>query len=157
MEAVREYILSVTAVAVICAIVQRLLSGKGMPAAMAKLLCGLLLTFAVIKPLTSFSIGDFSDWTADYETDASKAVAAGENSTRTALAQSIKSQAEAYILDKAASLNVSVTVQVTVSDDDIPVPIKVTISGEASPYAKGRLQSIIEDDLGIAKEEQQWI
>ena len=39
---------------------------------------------------------------------------------------------------------------------EIPIPIKVRLSGKASPYAKGQLQQIITEELGIEKENQIW-
>jgi hypothetical protein len=45
---------------------------------------------------------------------------------------------------------------VTLSDELPPVPVEVRLSGDISPYIKTRLQSILEDDLGISKENQIW-
>ena len=84
------------------------------------------------------------------------AVAEGEQQTKTALARLIKQRTCAYILDKAQALNVALEVEVTLSDDDIPVPEAVRLKGKVSPYAKGRLQTIIAEDLGIEKERQTW-
>ena len=63
----------------------------------------------------------------------------------------IKQRTQAYILDKAQALNTVLEVEVTLSDDDIPVPLKVRLKGKISPYAKGRLQATIAEDLGIEK------
>lgn len=156
MDGLRQYLLSVTAAALVCAVVQKLLSKKGTAASIGKMLTGLFLAFTVISPFARLEIGSLSDITKGFESDAADAVAAGQSSTRNAIAQGIITRTQAYILDKAAELNVELTVEVTVSDDDIPVPVKVRLSGDVSPYAKQRLQTIISDDLSIAKEDQIW-
>jgi hypothetical protein len=76
--------------------------------------------------------------------------------TTDAIRASIKARSEAYILDKAAELALSVEVEVTLSNDEIPLPVSVRVSGKASNYAKSRLQAIITQDLGINKEHQVW-
>ena len=74
---------------------------------------------------------------------------------RALLAQIISEQTEAYILDKAADLHANLHVEVTVGEDNLPTA--VTLSGEASPYARRQIQAIIANDLGISKENQKWI
>ena len=87
--------------------------------------------------------------------DAKDAAAMGEKLARDSMADIIKEETEAYILDKAADLHVNLHVEVTVGEDNLPTA--VTLSGEASPYARRQIQAIIANDLGIAKENQKWI
>ena len=76
--------------------------------------------------------------------------------TRRAMSGRIKAQTEAYILDKAAALEVTLLVEVEMSDEPIPVPCGVRLAGDVSPHAKNKLSGIITEDLGIEKERQQW-
>ena len=46
-------------------------------------------------------------------------------------------------------------VLMAVGEDNLPTA--VTLSGEASPYARRQIQAIIANDLGISKENQKWI
>jgi hypothetical protein len=46
---------------------------------------------------------------------------------------------------------------VYLSEDTIPVPISVEIRGSVSPYGKQQLTKLLEEELGIAKENQLWI
>ena len=157
MESIKIYLLGVVAAAVICGIVTRLMGDKGTQGAMAKLIAGLFLAFTVIRPVANISLDGLSDFTSAYSDAGQQAAAAGESLTKEALAASIKTQTEAYILDKAAALQVDLEVEVTLSDENIPTPTAVRLSGKVSPYAKARLQSIITEDLGIDKERQTWI
>ena len=87
--------------------------------------------------------------------DAEDAAAMGENLARDSMADIIKEETEAYILDKAADLHANLRVEVAVGEDNLPAA--VTISGEASPYARRQIQAMIANDLGISKENQKWI
>ena len=73
-----------------------------------------------------------------------------------ALRQIIKTETEAYILDKAAQFDLQLDVQVALTDDVMPVPESVQLTGSVSPYVKSRLQILISNDLGIPKEQQLW-
>ena len=86
--------------------------------------------------------------------DAEDAAAMGENLARDSMADIIKEETEAYILDKAADLHANLRVEVAVGEDNLPAA--VTISGEASPYARRQIQAMIANDLGISKENQKW-
>lgn len=153
----KQYLLSVVAAAIICGIVTKLLGKKGTQGAVGRLVAGLFLAFTVIAPLRSVHIGDLSSVTKVYSSEAGMAVEEGKKQTAQALQAGIKEGCEAYILDKAQSLNVELEVVVTLSDEDIPTPISIQLSGNVSPYAKIKLIDIITKDLGIPKEAQKWI
>lgn len=153
---IRGYLLGVIGAAIICSIVKRLMGEKGPNAALTNLIAGVFMVFTLIRPLTSVEISGIDHWADGFREDAAQAVAQGEDQTRKALAQFITERTQAYILDKAQTLNAVLEVEVTLSDDDIPVPVKVRLEGKVSPYAKGRLEAIIIEDLGIEKENQIW-
>ena len=154
MEALREYLLSVTAAAIVCALVRRLLAGKGSAETMGKILAGIFMALTVLSPLTQLRLPQLSE--LPFSADAQQAVQAGEESARKALAERITAGAEAYILEKAAAMQATLTVKVELSSDPIPVPLRVYLQGNIAPYAKQKLQTMIRQDLGIDKENQVW-
>lgn len=156
MDAIRNQLLGIVAAAIICGIVTRLLGEKGTQGALAKMICGLFLMFTVIRPIADLRIGNITDIADWYSAEADQAVSAGTSMTRNALRESIKAQSEAYILDKAEQMNAELTVRIELSGDDIPIPQSIRLTGKVSPYSKNRLQTIIEEDLGIDKEHQEW-
>ena len=156
IDGIRGYLLSVVAAAVISGIVKRLMGDKGNQGAVAKLLTGIFLALTVVSPLAKVEVGRLADIVGAYRADGLAAAAVGEEMTRQALAESIKAQSEAYILDKAAALEVALTVEIEMTDTDIPVPYRIRLSGQVSPYAKNKLSGIITEDLGIEKERQIW-
>lgn len=157
MDGIREYIVSVCAAAILCACVKSIIGEKGPTARIVKLVCGLFLAFTVIRPVAQIRITDFALMTADFQQEAEAAVGTGEEFVRESLADIIKEETEAYILDKAKALAADIQIEVTVSHDSQPIPKSVCITGKLSPYAKVQLQKILEDDLGIPKEGQLWI
>ncbi len=156
MEAIRSYVIRVVAAAIICAVLTGLLGKKGTAAAVGRLLAGVFLSITVISPLTDLRLSELTGYVGALSLDADDAVQAGSASAYDALAEGIKARSEAYILDKAAELNVAIEVEVRLTADDPPVPCAVTIKGKVSPFAKAKLSRMLSDDLGIAKEAQQW-
>ena len=154
MEALRQYVISVVAAAMLCGIVVRLFpSGSGKQ--VGKLICGLFLAYTVLSPISRVDFSNLPDFSLRCMDDAEDAAAMGENLARDSMADIIKEETEAYILDKAADFHANLHVEVTVGEDNLPAA--VTVSGEASPYARRQIQAIIANDLGIAKENQKWI
>lgn len=156
MDALREYIFSVTAAAILCACVRSIAGEKGAAARVVKLICGLFLAFTVIRPVARIQLSDFAVFTSEIQLEAAAAATMGEDYAAESLEEIIKQQVRTYILDKAQALGAQVEVAVTLSDGPQPVPDSVTIIGPVAPYARSQLQKILEEDLGIPKEAQQW-
>lgn len=156
MEGIRQYLLTIVAAAVLCGIITNLLDKKGAFAAIIKLLTGLFLAVTVISPWSKVQIMDFSVYASGLSAQAEEAAGYGHSVALEEISAIIKSQTEAYILDKAASTGLGLTVTVTVSGSDPPQPYAVILRGAVSPYAKQQLQRIIASDLGIPEERQSW-
>lgn len=155
MDAARAYLLSVTGAALLCAMANGFLGKKGSAGA-ARLLTGLFLGLTVLKPLGNWNPDFFEDISFSISDAAQEAVEQGEGLSKKELANIIKEKTSAYILEKAKQYNAELHVVVEVSDDTIPVPVRVRIMGQIGPYAKSQLQTIIQEQLGISKENQQW-
>lgn len=156
MEEVRAYILSVTAAAILCAIVSTLAGKGGSLGSLMKLMTGVVLSMVIISPLAKISVGNLDRYLDDLNLSATSAVEAGTVATQEAISNRIKAGVEAYILDKAAQLSLDVTVEVTLTEDGTMVPAAVVLEGAVSPYAKSRMETILKDDLGIPVEAQTW-
>ena len=153
MEDLRQYILSVTAAAMLCGAALSL-SPEGSAKELLRLLGGMALAVCLLRPLVG---GTFRIELPGVDPGLGEQIAAeGEKEAQKALADIIKSETEASILDKAAALEASVEVEVTLDQGSPPLPQTVVIRGGVSPYARGRLESILSSELGITKEHQQW-
>lgn len=157
MDTVRQYILSVTAASVLCAVLRQLLPGKGLSASLLKLVSGIFLAFVLIAPVKNVEIGNLSLYVSGIAAEGETLAASGEDMAADAMACIIKDRTEAYILDKAMSLNADIAVEVGLSRDSIPVPETARLSGAVSPYARTVLETMLAEELGIAKENQLWI
>lgn len=153
MEGVRDYLLSVTAAALICGSVGCLAGKNGGISRLMKLLCGMFLAAAVIRPVVDVKIDDLSIFTDRLSVDAELAVARGEEMASDEMKRIIKEKSETYILDKAKLLGADITVEVILED---VIPAGVTLTGNISPFAKTSLAASIAQDLGIPLEEQVW-
>jgi hypothetical protein len=152
MDAIKDYLLTVTAAALVCGIVTGL-AGKSSISKLLKLLCGLFLAATVIKPAVDVRIENIYDFTENLAADSEKAVSQGEYVASEEMKRIIKQKTETYILDKAKALGAEITVEVVLEDY---IPASVTIMGNISPYAKSNLSAIIGQELDIPPEEQIW-
>ena len=157
MSDLATYIISIATAAMICAVIKALVAEKGAAQMITKIVCGIFLALTIISPLKSITIGEFAYWPVAIQDQAEAAAALGTQYQKQALAESIKSGTEAYILDRAKDLQVDLRVQINLSDDAIPVPESVMLWGNVSPYAKRQIQSILTTDLGIPLEDQLWM
>ena len=156
MEWIREYILSVTVAAIVCAIIRGLLAKKGTPASMGKLLTGIFMTLTILNPLVELTPGRIGEFAGGLDQQADAAVNEGEKIAANALLEDITERMRTYILEKADTLGANIQVELQMSNAIYPTPQRVTIRGDVSPYAKMRLKQVLQE-LGIAEEDQIWI
>lgn len=156
MDAIRQYILSVICIAILCGLTQTLFS-KSSTGTLVKLITGLMITITVIGPLlreTDFSLGLYLD---EISADGQWAVAKGEEAAIQTMSERIKEKTETYILDKAAQMGAAITVDVNLEESMPPAPAEITIKGTVSPYVKKQLTDCLRNDLGIPEDKQIWI
>lgn len=150
----KAYVLSVICAAVLCAIVTDLGEKKGTRAKILKLICGVFLSFTVIRPVAEVKLEEFSFFTADIAQDAFHITDLGQNQSYREMAAIITNEVSAYILDKASDFPGDLTVDVEL--DENLIPCRVILTGSISSDVKHQLEAMIETDLGIRKEDQIW-
>ena len=156
MDEIRKYLLSVIAATIISGMITGLLGKKGTYSSVVKLLCGIFVAITVVAPLTKIQFSDYDLNIAKLQSEADKIIETADADRRNETAERIKEQTETYILKKASELNLAITVDVLIDTYDTLLPQSINITGAASPSAKGELQEIIANDLGISKENQTW-
>lgn len=156
MDAVREYLFGVITAALLCTLITALAGKSGMLSAVIKLLTGVFMTLTLASPLLQLKIQIPEALLGDVSLQAEAITASAENSSLIAISEIIKSETEAYILDKAKQMGADLTVQVMLDDGNPPKPAAVQMNGSVSPYVKSTLSGIIEEDLGIHSEAQTW-
>lgn len=149
-----RYVLSVICMALACGILLSLIHGD-VSRAVVKLLCGAAMACTLLAPLTGADL-ILPELLPDGQ-DGAAIAAQGEKMAGLALRDIIKGNCESYIMDKATSLHEQLEVSVTLSGDASPVPVAAVLTGRVSPYSKSRLEEILQEDLGIPKENVEWI
>lgn len=152
----KEYVLSVVAAAIVCAVVRVFLNKKTAIGHISGLLSGILMAITVLAPLGNITFNGISEFWDDLSGDAEKYVLQGAFIAENEKADIIKDQSEAYILDKANRMGLQITVEVELDGQNGNIPHSVVVSGNVSPYAQMQLGSYMEQNLGIAKENQKW-
>ena len=152
----KEYLLTLTAATILSSLISSL-APKGASGRGARIAAGLLVlvvaflpfgeidTLASARELMKTVSGD--PLRTDFLT----------GSSRELMSSLISEEAEAYILDKAQEMGLSLQVEVTVSVREYyPVPWEVTLEGEMTQVQQSTLSSIIEQELDIPEERQTW-
>lgn len=157
MEGVRSYLLSITAAAVIIALLRQITGDKSALGKILKIITGVFMIVTVISPLLQFRIQDIDRFIQNFQLSSQYAVDQGAHMATEEISQIIKQQTEAYILDEASKMGMEMSVEVKLSDSNPPQPCFVTLQGAVSPYQKKHLSQHITEYLGISQENQQWI
>ena len=157
MEGFRQYLLGVTAAGIVCSMAKSIGKEKTVSGSMINLIAGIVMTVTVLSPIMTLNLEILPDLSADWNIDASAAVTEGKEMAETQVNAVITEQVSAYILDKAAVFGAELDVEVLMPTDGSYQPQGVVLRGNASPYAKSRLQRIIAEEILIPKENQQWI
>ena len=157
MTPLRQYLIAVTAAAIICGITKCISGEKTVSGAILRLMAGIVMTVTVLSPVVQLNLKDLPALSDDIISQAKAAATIGTEMTREEINAVISERTEAYILDKAAGFGASLEVEICMAKDGSYRPETIILYGSVAPYAKSRLQSIIEEDIQIAKENQQWI
>lgn len=133
--------------------VARQLAPKGREQALVGLVCGLLLTLAILRPLAALEWTE-PEWAWDGPDQAALAETYRQD-RQAALSAVIVEKTEAYILDKADRLGLRCAVEVTAAagESGIPLPDTVVIHGGYS----ADLAACIEEEVGVPPEKQIWL
>lgn len=155
--ALREYLISVTSVAIVCGSAYAFFNKNSTQAVVIKLLCGIILSICVIRPVLGISLSDIA--VADHFIEEEMILAAvteGEAKATQEQKRIIAEQVNSYILNKSKELGVRLQVTVTLEQNSPYAPIGVELKGSASPYAKKTLSDWIQATFNIPKEAQVW-
>ncbi len=150
MGQIRTWLLGVVFTAFACGLANELVP-KGKEKAIVRMVGGILMILALLRPLGSISwesvhisVGNFSEQAAYYRTEQENALSA-----------IIAERLETYIWDKATGLGLACEVQVQMSCDTtaVPVPESVEIRAAYHPV----LAAWLEEVVGIPAEQQIWL
>ena len=119
-----------------------------------KLLCGIFLTIELVQPFLRADIKIITETSADFMQDGQRIAERGKDMAQDALSGVIESELEAYVLEKAGISSEDLALEITLNSDYVPVSARIT--GNESSQVQAQLETILEADLGITKENQIW-
>ena len=133
----------------------RQLAPEGKEQAMVRLVRGLLLALAILRPLAGQSWEKLDLDTSALRLQETELADAYRKIQQDALSAIIAEKTEAYICDKANRLGLSCTAAVAVSpaEGGVPLPESAVIYGAYS----GELAACLEEEVGIPAEKQIWL
>ena len=156
MESIRQYILSVISVAILCAMAQMLLT-NGLASSLVKLITGLMITVVALQPILEIDLTELNGYFLPVSTNGLYAAEAGAHASENAVSELIVQRLETYICNKAEEMGAEVTADVLLAEENPPVPETIMVIGNISPYVKARLSECMQKDLGVSKDNQIWI
>ena len=154
MESWKVYFLSIFICVFVCGILQKIIvDTKGKK--IMQLLNGVVLVISALYPLTGTHWEDYFQ-IPDLEWEESDCyIFEGEKAASEARKRYIQDHCEAYILDRARDLDSEISVCILLND--LMVPDFSEIRWDGDPNIQIELENILTTDLGIPKENQQWI
>lgn len=153
MDQLRQYALGIIAGAIVTGILVNLVQDSAHKE-LLRILCGIFLSLLVLRPVAGPD--GFPDMTALQEAfeQGSREAQAGNAMAREEQFRRITAGVEAYILDKADREGAELKVEVTLGEDFLPKT--AVLHGRVSPQIKSVLSRMLEQELGITKENQLW-
>ena len=148
-----DWVRAICGAAVLCSAAMSLCP-EGRVKRVLRLVCGLVMTCALLSPVLEIDLDAYSSAISGYG-EAARAAAEGAQAEARELNRAvIEEECAAYILDKAGELGAEVTVRVETrtGGDGVPVPWSAELTGAQSEA----LASALETELGIPAERQVW-
>ena len=154
IESVRTWLLGIVLTS-LAGGMARQLAPQGKEQAMVKLVSGLLLALAILRPLAGSGWEGLEVAAGSFDLQSEEQAEIYRKNQLEALSAIIAGKTEAYILDKANQLGLDCTVRVTVAagESGIPLPTSATIRGAYSPA----LAECMEEEVGIPAQNQIWL
>lgn len=119
-----------------------------------RLIGSLVLIITILRPAASLDLSSLLTEAFAFQTGIAQTYAdAGTKIKIDAVNEIIEQKTKAYILDKAAQLDVELSAEITVTDG---IPVAARLSGSVSPNVRQRLSAFLDEELGIPKERQAW-
>ena len=133
----------------------RQLAPQGKEQSMVRLVSGLLLALAILRPLAGSGWEGLEIPAGNFSLQSREQAEVYRKNQQEALSAIIEEKTEAYILDKANRLGLDCTVRVTAAagESGIPLPRSVTVRGAYS----SALAKCMEEEVGIPAQNQIWL
>lgn len=156
MEAVRTYLLRLTAGA-LCTSLAMAAVPKGAARKAAALVCSLAMLLLALGPLRAIDYDALAEAVGALELQKEQLRTGVEVQNRALIAELISARTESYILDKAASLGMTLSVSVQMDTaGKTPHACGVHYKGAATAAQRQALERYVDETFAITAERQVW-
>ena len=156
MGALRDYLMRVCIGSILLALLQALLP-EGKYQKIMEFAGAIMLLLIVVSPVVNIDASEIFGTVSDYLNQDYKVDLEVVSNNQEQIEQVIIDSCTAYILDKAEMVGADIKVSVRMDvKDNVPYPAGVDLLGVYSDQQKQILSNILEQELGIPKEEQKW-
>lgn len=156
MDALRQYLLSVIAAAIVSSCIMSLVGKSLTVSHLIRLLCGIFVTLTVLKPVTQLRMPSADQMFRNVADDAQLHIQKGIEEAVNEQKKIITQHTEAYVLEKASAYNCDLEVYILLSEEAPYEPIGIRLSGAVSPYAKRQISNWLVESMNIPMEAQEW-
>ena len=157
MNAIRQYLLSITAAALLFSFASELLS-NGKWKKISGFLGSMILVLTIISPVVSLDTDEVARSISKLWLETQAAQSGIEINSRELQSTLIKENMQTYIQERAMMLGVQLEADVRMKDNgQFPVPDRVVLHGLISVEQMEMLSRLISQDLGIPVDMQEWI
>lgn len=155
MDGVREWLLTLIALCLLCALADALMP-RGPVKGAGRLVCGLALLCALLTPLPGLRLEEGQVWLEDYFRSLEEQEQALEEQVSQGTKGIIEEKYAAYIVDKANQEGIGCTVRVTCAEGEggLTVPVQVELAGSFTDQEQSRLTQIITEELQVPVDRQ---
>ena len=154
MDGLCRYVICVVAAALLSGILTRLTHKCG-SGEIVRLLCGIFMTIILIQPIVGKKEMIWESELQGFGKQAEAISREGIAEAESIRKEFIKQRLEAYISNRAETIGAEIQASVSLGEDCVPVSVRIT--GKISPLNRSRLTQVIVSELGIPREQQEWI
>lgn len=153
MELVRDWLLGVTGAAILASLADGLMP-EGGPKRVGRLVTGLVVLAAVLRPVLGAGPADLDVFSGDWGSETALRTQELTLQRQSYLESIIAREAGAYISDKAEELGLSCTARVTCvpGEEGVPIPHRAEIGGTLTLGQQQTLAGAVEGELGIPRD-----
>ena len=157
IQLIRSWLTGVTCAAMIAALAESLMP-KGAVRQVGRLACGLVLLWAALRPVLDVEPGGPAEQLSRFSDQTRQRQLVLEEENGVILKTLIERESGAYIVDKAAQQGITCRAEVTCAAEEggLWLPWSVRIVGVTDPEQQGQLSRLIESQLDIPLQRQDY-
>lgn len=157
MAALKDWLMTVIAVSVLCAAADSLMPEGGIKKA-GRLTCALCVLCVMLSPLAEMRGQSLTQWIENYAHGLDEVRTHLERQTDQTQKNVIEEACAAYISDKAAQLGVLCRVEVDCvrHEEGLWLPKSIRLWGDFDDVTQSRMTELLERQLGVGVDEQSY-